>query len=61
MNESALQEALVIQDRAYRLLRWLGEAVERGFVAFDRAHDYATEATDSVMSPTESSPHQLIC
>jgi hypothetical protein len=41
-TETTLREAVAIHLSAYRLLRWMAEAVERGFVGFDRAHEYAT-------------------
>ncbi|MGC4007003.1 MAG: hypothetical protein QM811_29310 [Pirellulales bacterium] len=37
-----LNRALDLQERSYRLLRWLADAVGRGRVAFETAHEYAT-------------------
>ena len=33
-----------LQRRSYELMVWLGQAVRRGFVSFDTAHEYATAA-----------------
>ncbi|MEM1442409.1 MAG: hypothetical protein AAGF67_08705 [Verrucomicrobiota bacterium] len=37
-----LENALDIHRRAYRLLRWVEEAIEKGFISFTCAHDYAS-------------------
>jgi hypothetical protein len=37
-----LDRALDLRQRGYRLLRWLIEAIDRGFVSFDAAHSYTT-------------------
>jgi hypothetical protein len=39
-----LSEAVEIQNRAYKLIRWVGDAIERGFITFTSAHEYATDA-----------------
>lgn len=36
--------AVEIQKRSYKLLRWLGDAIEREFISVSRAHGYATAA-----------------
>lgn len=43
-DKGELTGAVEIQRRSYRLLRWIGEAIPRGFIRFERAHEYATEA-----------------
>lgn len=37
-----IEEAVDIQQRSYRLLRWMASAIDRGFIGFSRAHDYST-------------------
>jgi hypothetical protein len=39
-----ISESVEIHRRCYGLLRWLGGAIERGFISCETAHDYATEA-----------------
>jgi hypothetical protein len=39
-----LADAVDIQSRSYRLLLWVGEGIERGFLPFGRAHDYTGHA-----------------
>ncbi len=39
-----LERALDLRRRGYLLLRWLVEAIDRGFVSFDAAHSYTTFA-----------------
>lgn len=36
-----LQRLLDMQQRSYRLLKWMAIAVTEGFVSFDTAHDYS--------------------
>lgn len=36
--------AIDIQSRSYKLFRWLGEAINRGFIPAARAHEYASAA-----------------
>jgi len=43
-NRAQLEEVVDISARAYRLLRWVGDAIERGFITFTRAHEYASDA-----------------
>ena len=37
-----VEVAVDLQQRSYRLLRWMAEAVRRGFVTFNTAHNYST-------------------
>ncbi len=39
-----IESAVDIQKRCYKLLRWVGDAIDRGFITFSRAHDYASAA-----------------
>jgi hypothetical protein len=41
-----LQFALDIHTRSYRLLRWVADAISKGFIPATRAHEYA-DVTDS--------------
>jgi hypothetical protein len=41
-DEGELEEVLELHARTYRLVLWIGGAIERGFIPFDRAHEYAT-------------------
>lgn len=59
-----LQLAIDIHARSYRLLRWVAEAVGKGFILATRAHEYA-DAADSARDwldehyrnlPTEARP-----
>ena len=43
-NRAQLEEVVEISARAYRLLRWVSDAIERGFITFTRAHEYASDA-----------------
>ena len=44
IDRTALTEAVEIQQRSYRLIQWLAQAISRGFIRFDRAHRFASEA-----------------
>lgn len=44
LDRGGLEEALELQHRSYQLLLWLSEAVPRGFVSFNTAHEYASAA-----------------
>jgi hypothetical protein len=44
MDRTRLEEALDLQRRSYNLLLWLAEAVPRGFISFNTAHDYASSS-----------------
>ena len=39
-----LREAVEIQIRGYRLIRWLGVAIDRGIIQFTSAHQYTSDA-----------------
>lgn len=41
LSADRLTLAIDIQSRSYRLLRWVAEGVEKGFIAATRAHEYA--------------------
>jgi hypothetical protein len=41
-DKDELEEVLELHRRTYRLMLWIGGAIERGFIPFDRAHEYAT-------------------
>ncbi len=43
-EEIEITSAVEIQRRSYRLLRWVGDAIERGFIRLERAHKYSDEA-----------------
>jgi hypothetical protein len=43
-DRAQLEEAVEIGNRAYRLIRWVGDAIERGFITFTSAHEYASDA-----------------
>ena len=40
-NLAQLQRLVDMQQRSYRLLKWMANAVTEGFVNFDTAHDYS--------------------
>ncbi len=42
LDPVALRRAVDLQTRSYELLRWMVGAIDRGFIAFDTAHTYAT-------------------
>jgi len=39
---ATLERAIDLQQRSYKLLQWLTSAIDRGFIAFGAAHDFAT-------------------
>jgi hypothetical protein len=41
-DETELDEVLDLHRRTYALMLWIGGAIERGFIPFDRAHEYTT-------------------
>lgn len=43
-EENEITSAVDIQRRSYRLLRWVGDAIKRGFIRLERAHQYSSEA-----------------
>src|SRR5437762_728118 len=38
-----VEAVLELHRRTYRLILWVGKAIERGFIPFDRAHEYSTD------------------
>ncbi len=42
LNRKQISVAVDLHQRSYELLRWMADAVTRGFIVFDTAHDYAT-------------------
>ncbi len=40
-----IEDAVDLLGRSYALLQWLETAIERGFISFDTAHDYASFPT----------------
>lgn len=46
-ERDTIERAVDLQQRSYALLTWMTDAIDRGFIAFDTAHHYATlpEAT----------------
>jgi hypothetical protein len=45
-DQDELEDVLELHRRTYALMLWIGGAIERGFIPFDRAHEYTT-ATES--------------
>ena len=43
LNE--VRKAVDLQRRSYGLLRWMSTAISKGFIQFDRAHEYADQAS----------------
>ncbi len=41
LNSDALTRAVDLQHRSYQLLRWMADAVTKGFIRFETAHNYA--------------------
>jgi hypothetical protein len=41
-DRAVLEQAVDLQRRSYELLKWMADAVRRGFIRFDTAHAYAT-------------------
>lgn len=37
-----IERAVDLQQRSYKLLVWMGDAIERGFIRFSAAHSFAT-------------------
>ena len=46
-SPTSIDRAVDLQERSYKLLVWMTNAIERGFISFDAAHTYSTlpEAT----------------
>ena len=45
LDRNDIKRAIDMQQRSYRLLRWMVKAVEEGFITFETAHDYSSLAT----------------
>jgi hypothetical protein len=41
LDPQEIERLVDMQHRSYRLLKWLADAVKRGFVSFDTAHEYS--------------------
>ena len=41
-DKAQLEQAIDMQQRSYRLLRWLADVVRRGLIRFDAAHTFAS-------------------
>jgi hypothetical protein len=48
LNVSELEEAVELQQRSYELLKWLSDAIPRGFVSFETAHDYVSSCDSAL-------------
>lgn len=44
LDPGRLEQAIDLQRRSYALLKWMSEAIPRGFISFATAHDYADSA-----------------
>ncbi len=42
MNPAEIRRLVEMQNRSYQLLRWVAEAVRKGFIRFETAHKYST-------------------
>ena len=42
LDREQISRAVSLHGRAYQLLQWMAEAVTKGFIRFDTAHDYGT-------------------
>jgi len=42
LEAAALERAIELQQRSYKLLHWMTEAIDRGFISFGAAHDFAS-------------------
>lgn len=42
LHREEIINAVEIQKRSYRLLRWLSDAIDQGFVSLGRAHEFAS-------------------
>ena len=53
-----IEDAVEIQQKSYKLLLWLADAIDRGFITFTRAHDYSS-AADAAYDWIEEHYHNL--
>ena len=44
LDAGVVADAVRLQEQSYRLLRWMAEAIPKGFINFDAAHHYASLA-----------------
>lgn len=42
LERQRLELAVDLHERSYLLLRWMAEAIPKGFISFDKAHHYAS-------------------
>src|ERR671932_423381 len=42
LDPAELEEAVDLQQRSYELLLWVSRAIDRGFIAADKAHEYSS-------------------
>lgn len=62
LSSERLELALHIHDRSYRLLKWVADAIGKGFIPVVRAHQYANETAatrDWVESNYDNLPHAV--
>ena len=47
LDQTLINQAVDLQERSYRLLTWMADAVKKGFIEFNTAHEYSSlpEAT----------------
>lgn len=43
LQEADIEYAVDLQARSYALLKWMAQAIERGFIGFQAAHAYGTD------------------
>jgi hypothetical protein len=48
LDREQLEVAIDLQKRSYALLKWLANAIPRGFVSFDTAHAYADSSASAL-------------
>ncbi len=44
-DKSEVADAVEVQSKAYRLLRWVSSGIQKGFIHFERAHQWTTAAS----------------
>jgi len=58
LSADRLTLAIDIQSRSYRLLRWVAEGVEKGFIPATRAHEYA-DVSDAAFDWIDEHYHNI--
>jgi hypothetical protein len=53
-----IENAVEIQQKSYKLLLWLADAIDRGFITFTHAHEYSS-AADTAYEWIEEHYHNL--